>query len=128
MKNPAKPISNRALGDLGETIAEDFLKKEGYRILERNARSPLGEIDVVAKDGKVLVFVEIKTRRNLSCGYPEEAINANKRKRLSRLASWYLCRFGGTSEPVRFDVLSILLRSDEKPRIRLIRNAFEYMA
>jgi putative endonuclease len=117
--------SNQSTGKIGERIAEDFLKKQGYIILERNVRFPLGEIDLIAKHGESLVFVEVKTRRSADFGLPEESITARKKTRLGRLASWYLMNhFEGHELSIRFDVLAIQLRGTE-PIIRLIPNAFE---
>ncbi|OGW77428.1 MAG: YraN family protein [Omnitrophica bacterium RIFCSPHIGHO2_02_FULL_49_9] len=120
-----KPKSlNRNTGAFGESIGEAYLAKLGYRILERNVRSPFGEIDLVADDKGTVVFVEIKTRRNLSYGFPEESVGRRKQKKLASLASWYLMHYPKRNPQVRFDVLSILL-SDHKPEIRLIQQAFE---
>ena len=118
--------SNQSTGKTGERIGEDFLKKRGYEILERNARSPFGEIDLVAKHKKTLVFVEIKTRQGTDFGLPEEAVTERKKFRLGRLASWYLAHYFGDQDlPVRFDVLAIQL-GGARPDIRLIQNAFEF--
>lgn len=116
---------NQLTGKAGEQIAEEFLKKQGYAVLERNVRSPFGEIDFVAKHRKTLVFVEVKTRRSTDYGLPEESVTERKKNRLGRLASWYLTRHSETDFPVRFDVLAIQL-SGAKPDIRLIQNAFEF--
>ena len=116
--------SNRSTGRAGERIGEDFLKKQGYEILARNVRSPFGEIDLVAKHKKTLVFVEVKTRRSSDFGLPEESVTERKKARLGRLASWYLAHYPGSDLPVRFDVLAIQLQGAQ-PDIRLIPNAFE---
>ena len=117
----------KELGRQGETEAVRYLQSNGYRILERNLRAKFGEIDVVARDGPALCFIEIKTRSSVRFGFPEEAVTVWKRWRLLRLASWYLQRHpnGGHSQ-VRFDVLSILNGPDRSAdRIRLIKGAFE---
>ncbi len=116
--------SNQTTGKLGEQIGEGYLKKQGYQIVERNVRSPFGEIDLVALHRGTLVFVEIKTRRDHTFGYPEEAVNERKKNQLVRLASWYLAGHPKLEPPVRFDVLAIQMEG-EKPNIRLIENAFE---
>ena len=119
-------ISKLLLGRRGEGEAVRFLKKSGYRIIARNLRARFGEIDVVAQDGPTLCFVEIKTRSSIRFGCPEEAVTAQKRQRLIRLASWYLqSRRSAESRPVRFDVLSILNSTNGPARIRLIKGAFE---
>lgn len=112
---------NRSLGTQGECLGEAYLVQQGYRILDRNVRSPFGEIDLVASHGDVLAFIEIKTRRNLTFGFPEEAVGGAKKRKLERLASWYLIRHQKQNQAIRFDVLSILLKGD-KPEIRLIQD------
>ena len=120
-------LNKLLLGRRGEDEAADYLRKNGYRILARNLRAKFGEIDVVAQDGPTLCFVEIKTRSSIRFGFPEEAVDARKRQRLVRLASWYLqSRPSAQPRPVRFDVLAILTGADSTPaRIRLIKGAFE---
>jgi len=114
------------LGRKGETVAVELLEQNGYRILGRNVRAKFGEIDLVAKEGKTLCFVEIKTRTSLRFGWPEEAVTPEKRWRLSRLARWYLQAHRLESVPVRFDVVSILFDPEGSPaRTRLIKSAFD---
>ena len=115
--------SNRVTGILGETLAEEYLKTKGYKIIEKNARSPLGEIDLIAEDGRTLVFVEVKARHHLFFGAPEEAITQRKKNKLVRLAQWYLIHHPAVKKRVRFDVLAIIL--SDPPEYRLIQNAFE---
>lgn len=114
-------------GRRGESLAANFLKASGYRILKRNVRSKFGEIDLVAYDGKTLCFVEVKSAaldgRFLR---PEEAVDRQKQRRLSRLASWYLKMTCQQDVPVRFDVVSILTADDgSAAQTRLIKGAFE---
>ena len=120
-------VNHIEAGKKGEADAVRYLQSNGYRILERNLRAKFGEIDVVARDGPALCFVEIKTRSSIRFGFPEEAVTVWKRQRLLRLASWYLQRRpGGAHSQVRFDVLSILNGPAGSPdRIRLIKGAFE---
>ena len=114
------------LGRKGESTAVKLLEESGYRILDRNVRARFGEIDIVAREGETLCFVEIKTRTGLKFGWPEEAVHFKKRWQLGRLASWYLQAHRLDSVPVRFDVVSILLDSDGLPaRTRLIKSAFD---
>ena len=115
---------NRATGKLGEEIGENYLKQRGYEIIERNVRSPFGEIDLIASHRGTLVFVEVKTRRDQTFGHPEEAVDKRKKNQLARLASWYLAQHPKVHPAARFDVLSIQLSGDQ-PNIRLIENAFE---
>jgi len=119
-------IDKLLAGRRGEDEAVGYLRKNGYRILARNLRARFGEIDVVAEDGPVLCFVEIKSRSSIRFGWPEEAVTPQKRQRLVRLASWYLQSHRSNDlRPVRFDVLSILTGPDGPARIRLIKGAFE---
>jgi len=118
---------NKEIGKRGEKLAISYLKKRGYRILDKNFRCKIGEIDIVAENDGQIVFVEVKTRHNFNFGLPEEALNYFKRKRLSRLALFYLSNHHLQKKPCRFDVVAILLEK-EKPRdIHLIKNAFEAM-
>ena len=112
--------SRRQTGTRYEEKAADFLKQQGYEILEKNYSDRYGEVDIVAREGRYLVFVEVKYRKDISCGYPEEAVSARKQQRIRHTASWYLYRHGyGEDLPCRFDVVSI---TGEK--ISLIRDAF----
>lgn len=113
----------KKLGSSGEELAVDFLRRQGYRILARNWRCPLGEIDLVAKAGSTLVFCEVKARRTTEFGRPFEAISAAKQHRLRQLADYYLSFIHKKPAPARFDVISILL-TDGKPSIEHIRDAF----
>jgi len=115
--------NNRKTGVEGERIGESYLIKHGYKIVERNVRSPYGEVDLIASHGDTLVFIEVKARRDLSYGYPEEAVDRQKQFRLTRIASWYLSLHAKKNQAVRFDVLSVLLDNNESG-IKLIQNAF----
>jgi len=114
-----------SVGERGEMIAWDYLKKQGYEIVEKNYRCSLGEMDVVAKEKGQLVFVEIKTRRTDRFGLPEEAVHLAKQKKLIRLTHWYLKETHQEEKAVRFDVLAIRYPEKGEPEFRLIRNAFE---
>ena len=107
----------------GEGIAAAWLRLKGYRIEARNWRCPHGELDLVARDGDTLVFVEVKTRTSRAAGAPEEAVNHAKRRRLVRLAQAYLARLGGEPPPCRFDVVAVE-GSRLVPRLRHLRAAF----
>ena len=114
------------LGKKGEAAAVKLLQERGYQILGRNVKARFGEIDLVAREGKTLCFVEIKARTGLRFGWPEEAVNFKKRWQLGRLANWYLQAHRLDSVPVRFDVVSILLSPEGLPvRTRLIKSAFD---
>ena len=121
---PRKEPFRVSLGDRGEMIAWDYLIRRGYRILEKNYRCKIGEIDVVAEKNKRLVFVEIKTRRHAGFGRPEEAVDAAKQRKLTRLAQWYLKEKKKKEVSVFFDVLAITWNSLQEPQMRLIENAF----
>jgi putative endonuclease len=118
MKDP-----RRQLGDAGEDLAAAALKKQGYKILERNYVTPLGEIDLIARHGGVLVFIEVKTRRSLRFGDPQDAVTPAKQARLQRLADYYLQRQRLGEVEMRFDVVGITF-SDNKPDVEIIQNAF----
>ena len=121
MKDP-----RRQLGDHGEDLAAAALKKQGYKILERNYVTPLGEIDLIARQGKTVVVVEVKTRRGSRFGGPQEAVHPASRTRLRRLADYYLKAKRLTETPVRFDVVAITLAGDDIPRWRLFRMRFDW--
>ncbi len=112
-------------GAQGEDIAVRTLKKCHYTIVERNFRTPAGEIDIIARDGDFLVFVEVRTRSSIEFGLPQETILAHKRDRLTRAARWYLQKNRIEDVPCRFDVVAIVRRDGTKePQVEVIRNAF----
>jgi putative endonuclease len=111
------------LGRKGEDAAAKFLKKQKFKILERNYRVKTGEIDIVAWEGNVLVFVEVKTRQSDFFARPIESVGFHKQQRLRRLVDRYLAEHELPESDVRFDVVSIVMR-DRKPEIEHIRNAF----
>lgn len=116
--------SRLELGLLGEELASQYIRQRGYRILERNCRSRMGEIDIIARDGETVVFVEVKTRSSDEYGSPADSITKAKQSRLIRSASYYLKRQRNCPE-CRFDVVSIITGQDNKPRkIELIKDAF----
>jgi len=112
------------LGILGETKAADFLKSKGYKILARNYRTKLGEIDIVALDRGTVCFVEVKARSTDKFGSPVEAISGFKMKQISRAALLYLKDRKITDRSARFDVVSVVFNNN-RPEISLIQNAFE---
>ncbi len=111
------------LGEKGEELAIKLLKKKGYKLIERNYKTPMGEIDIIAKDGETLVFIEVKTRESLNFGQPFEAVTHLKKRKIAKVALSYLKRFKETPA-CRFDVLSIFYENN-KPEFKLIRDAFE---
>ena len=115
-------MNRRALGKAYEEKAAAFLESRGYEILERNFSSPGGEIDLIARDGQYLVFVEVKYRRDEGSGNPLEAVTPAKQRVICRVASYYLYTHGyGEDMPCRFDVAAVLGK-----QVNLVRNAFEY--
>ena len=121
-----KDRSKINFGKEGEKIAADFLKKNGYRIIETNFRCVLGEIDIIAKDKEELVLLEVKTRKSGEMGYPEQAVGMKKRKKMSQLALWYLQEKNMMDTPTRFDVVAITISPSES-EIKLIKNAFDFI-
>ena len=113
-------------GKEGEKIAAAYLKKNGYEIIEINFRCPIGEIDIVAKEENDLVFVEVKTRKSLDLGYPEQAVGIRKQKKMSQLALWYMQKRKIADTNARFDVVAITLMP-EKNEVKLIQNAFDFV-
>ena len=116
--------TSKMVGILGEELAACFLAKAGYRILLKNYRSRLGEIDLVAKDRETLVFIEVKTRRSLAAGDPSESVTAFKQRQIVKTAQCYLKSLRLEDIPCRFDVVSILLNTGEDPMIEHIHDAF----
>lgn len=119
------------LGTKGEKIAENFLKKKGYKIIGRNFKNPygrrLGEIDIIAENGKEIVFVEVKTRTITSPSdpLPEENINRNKLHRLQKIANFYIRKNNLWDRSFHFDAISITFReNDDKPEIRHLKSIF----
>lgn len=112
------------VGKRGEDIAARCLEEAGCRIIERNYRCFLGEIDIIAKDGECLVFVEVKSRRGAGSGDPREAVGPGKQEKISRVAQFYLKEKRLKDVRARFDVVAVSIVSGGN-RIRWIRNAFE---
>jgi len=114
----------RDLGKLGEELALKEIKGIGYKCLARNYRCPLGEVDLVAKDGDTLVFIEIKTRKGKSIGYAKEAVNGRKRRQLSKVALTYIKANNCWHMRSRFDVVAISFNHNGR-EIEIIKNAFD---
>jgi putative endonuclease len=117
-------MKRRETGILGEKLAKDYLKRRGYRIRESNYRCPEGEVDIIAEHKDYLVFIEVKTRRSLEFGSPEESITAEKRERLRAVAVYYQQAHDNLPQQWRIDVVAIELGPKNKPsRIELFENA-----
>jgi len=116
----------RSTGDLGERIACKFLRRKGLVILERNFRIRGGEIDIIAQEGDVTVFIEVKTRISSSFGTPGESIDKTKIKTLRKAALFYLKRKGKPFQ-ARFDAINIYLQPNQKLKsLEWIKNAFPF--
>jgi putative endonuclease len=113
----------KALGARGEDKAVRFLRKKGYRILERNYRSPAGEVDIIALDGETVVFVEVKTRADGLFGQPCEAVHRRKQEKLRKTALYYLSA-RRREAPARFDIIGIQVAPGGQ-RVEHIVDAFE---
>ena len=116
-------MNRRKEGAYYENLVAEYLKTQGYEILEKNYRCRIGEIDLIAKEGETLVFVEVKYRRDDKMGNPKEAVDRKKQKKISMTASDYLMRECGRMDiPCRFDVAAVL-----GEQIEVVKNAFEYL-
>lgn len=117
-------MKRRNVGILGENLAKDFLKKRGYRILESNYRCREGEIDIIARHRDSLVFIEVRTKRSLEFGSPEESITPTKMERLRAVAAHYQQTHNNLPASWRIDVVAVEIDQKDKPlRIELIENA-----
>jgi len=115
----------RAFGNRGERLAAKHLRRQGYKIIARQFTNRYGEIDIIARDGDCLVFVEVKTRKDNAAGDPAEAVNHAKQKQLTRAALGYLKSKGLLDARSRFDVIAITWPQDgSAPDLRHIQNAF----
>lgn len=117
-------FSSYEKGKIGEMAAINYLLQDGYTILERNFRTRYGEIDIIARDGDYICFIEVKSRRNFAKGYPCEAVNNNKQHKIMRMALMYIAKNNLYKGNFRFDVLELVLNCDSVTYIRLIKDAF----
>jgi putative endonuclease len=113
------------LGILGENLACAALRHRGYAVLARRYRTRFGEIDIVARDGETVVFVEVKARRTSRLGAAAESIPFWKRRRIAAMALDYLAGTGGVHRRCRFDVVAIDEAGEKNPRVRIIEDAFQ---
>lgn len=118
-------MDRQEMGRRGEDAAAAYLERLGMAVEARNWRCPLGEIDIVARDGGDLVLVEVKTRRSPRAGTPEESVSPTKQRRLLRLASAYGAACGDAGGQVRFDVVAIRVLDANRAVLRHYRAAFE---
>ncbi len=113
----------RELGTIGERLAMEYLKAQGYKILEKNYRCSVGEVDIIAQDQDTIVFVEVKTRRNTFIAAPYESVGKHKQKKILEVAQCYLEEKDLVNHEIRFDVLSIVMRGATH-QIEHLREAF----
>lgn len=114
----------QTLGREGEAIARKYLEKRGYEIVVANYRTRHGEIDLIARDGATLVFIEVKTRTHEQFGSPFEALTPRKCLHIGKVALEYLLKHGGPEQAARFDVVSV--RPGEATEVEHVRNAFDF--
>ena len=115
-------MNKRQKGRAGEDLAATFLEQKGYQIIARNYRFDRGEIDLIAMDGKELVFIEVKTRHTGAYGSPEESITPFKEAQLKKVAEGYLFQHQIEEQACRFDVVAFTFENG-KPQIRVLQNA-----
>ena len=123
---------DKPLGPKGEDLARRALRTRGMKILARNYRCPAGEVDLIALDpstrkdlgSETLAFVEVKTRSSDRYTDPEAAVDADKQRRIRKVADYYLARHDAADLAVRFDIVSVLIRPGEKPQVKHIPQAF----
>ena len=120
------PPSDRiTLGKTGEDFACRELERLGFVILARRFRTRMGEIDIIAREGDTLAFIEVKARRSTRFGIPCEAVDWRKQQTIGRIAAEYVLRHGIGDALCRFDVVSIVFGEGLRPRVSVLRNAFE---
>jgi putative endonuclease len=118
------PDQRQIFGQEGERIAERYLSKKGYRLVERNYRCPVGEVDLIVLDRRVIVFVEVKTRRHERFGVPLESVHTRKQQKMIKAALWFLSDHKLHERDARFDVVGISFGGQE-PVVEHIENAFD---
>ncbi|MBE5828874.1 MAG: YraN family protein [Butyrivibrio sp.] len=120
-------MNKRVIGDGNEDLACSFLKSKGCGIVFRNFRCRQGEIDIIAKDGKYLCFIEVKYRKNANFGAPSEAVNISKQRKISKVSRFYLYSKNLSFDiPIRYDVIAVTI-NDGITTFKWIKNAFDYM-
>jgi putative endonuclease len=117
-------VSNQELGARGEALAALHLVDNGMELIDRNWRCRHGELDIVARDGDVTVFVEVKTRSGIGFGTPAESVTYTKQQRIRRLALAWLDERGGPWVRIRFDVVAIVMTDEGDPAVSHLRGVF----
>lgn len=115
---------NKELGNRGEEAAARYLERAGYEILDRNWECMYGEADIVAREGCTLVFVEVKTRTSIDKGFPAEAVDEEKQSRYEKIAACYLKTYAYVDIPVRFDVIALIVLSEDRAFMKHYIDAF----
>lgn len=118
------PADHQILGALGEKLAISALRENSYTILEKNYRCKIGEIDIVARHGSYLVFIEVKTRSSHRFGNPAAAITAEKQQRIVRVAQFYLSEKQLGDCDIRFDVVTVVGKTPKKSSVTILEDAF----
>lgn len=117
-------MDTKELGRQGEAAAAEYLARQGYRIYARNFRAPVGEIDIIAGQGELIVFVEVKTRRSLRCGTPAMAVDCRKQQKIIQTARWFIRQRHLEEYLCRFDVIEVYATGGGI-QIRQLQGAFE---
>jgi len=120
----SRPVDRLGLGRAGEEAAVEFLKKGGFKVVERGFRLLRGEIDIIAYDRTTLVFIEVKTRSGAGFGAPEESVTAAKQEQIRKIAQLYLLKKRLGDIPCRFDVVAVSADPEGGPIVRHIKDAF----
>lgn len=119
------PRGSQWLGNYGERVAVDWLRARGIKVLARNFKGPRrGEVDIVARDGRLLMFIEVKTRRAGGGIRPLDAVNREKQQLIERGANAWLKQLGTRELPWRFDVIEVLVEEGKLPDVNHVRDAF----
>ena len=117
-------MKDKELGNIGESLAVKYLRKQGYGILIKNFRTRIGEIDIIAQKSNMIIFIEVKTRISFQYGCPAEAVGYRKQCKLKKVAEGYLTQKNSWNSPCRFDVIEVIAATDKSYRIHHIKNAF----
>jgi len=118
-------MNTKTVGDAGEVMAEQYLVAKGCVVLTRKFRAVCGEVDLIVRDQKTLVFVEVKARRSDRFGTPGQAVTERKQRKIIQTAECYLSAHGMADGLCRFDVIEIYYRNAKEHRINWLKNAFE---
>ena len=118
--------SKDELGNNGEQEAATYLKRQGYRIIDKNVRFSIGEIDIIAKIGTTIVLVEVKTRRSNEYCHPIEVVDKKKREKIKKMGQWYYRnkKHADRGFAMRFDIITVIWPEDKQPMIEHFVDAF----